>query len=159
MQYPNVFGKTGVGLYNKYNVKITNFTVQNNNEKYSSCEFMINDKTVLFRNCKKTPKKIGHFVSLWTHNDIGDNTPYNINDKYDIYIFQVVEGENFGQFIFDKGYLLKNGILSGENSKGKLGFRLYAPWYKVDNNKAKETQQWQIKYFFDKTNFNKLNFN
>ncbi len=41
-------------------------------------------------------------------------------------------------------------ILSEEKSKGKLGFRLYAPWYKVDSENVKKSQEWQVKYFYDK---------
>ena len=58
-----------------------------------------------------------------------------------------------GYFVFSKNELLKNKVLSDNKngSKGKLGFRLYAPWYDVQNKTAKLSQNWQIKYFIDKT--------
>ena len=84
MQHTEFFDTNIINLYNKYNIKIKNLIVLNNNKEYSACEFTINNKKILFRKCKQTPKKIGHFVSIWIHNNDGKNIPYDIKDKYDI---------------------------------------------------------------------------
>jgi hypothetical protein len=101
-----------------------------------------------------TPTKIGHFVSLWKKDTIKNkNIPYDINDKYDIYIFLVLDKKKEGFFIFPKDILLQNNILSDKqnNKKGKLGFRLYCSWYNVKelNKTALSSYKWQNEYFYD----------
>jgi hypothetical protein len=124
--------------------------LQDNNAEYYACDFIINNKKICFRKGKITPTKLGHFISLWkTNNSI--NIPYDINDNYDKYIFYVEDKLKSGFFIFSKKELLENKILSDNKNKlkGKLGFRIYAPWYNVANKTAKLTQQMQVKYFND----------
>lgn len=83
------------------NKKIKKFKVHMENENYFGCEFVINKTIICFREANITPNKIGHFVSLWKdEND--KNTPYNINDKYDLYMFYVKDNKQRGIFIFSK---------------------------------------------------------
>jgi hypothetical protein len=57
-----------------------------------------------------------------------------------------------GQFVFPKLVLLKQGILAGDKTPGKRGFRVYPPWDKTGNRQAQNTQAWQLEYFLDMTN-------
>jgi len=130
------------------NIQHIQINIQNNNKDYYASEFIINNKKICFRKGKITPTKLGHFVSLWKINN-NINVPYDINDNYDKYIFYVEDKLKSGFFVFTKKELLENKILSDNINKikGKLGFRLYAPWYNVKNNTAKNTQILQIKHF------------
>ncbi|ATZ81095.1 MepB-like protein [Bodo saltans virus] len=133
-------------LYKKTQIK--KFQIQNDNQDYYACEFMIGNKNICFRKGKLTPAKLGHFVSLWKRVD-NNNKSYDTNDKYDVYIFYVEDKEHKGYFSFTKDILLQHKILSDKknNIDGKLGFRLYASWYDAMNNTAKISQKWQIQNF------------
>jgi hypothetical protein len=45
--------------------------------------------------------------------------------------------------------LQEKGILSDDNKEGKRGFRVYPPWDIAINKQAKQTQEWQLKYFLE----------
>ena len=52
------------------------------------------------------------------------------------------------KIIFLGAFLLSSGIIFSQNKKqGKRGIRVYPPWDKTENNQARKTQAWQIKYF------------
>ncbi len=128
------------------NEKIKEYSDHDENKKYDGCEFKASNHFICFRKGNITPNKTGHFVSLWKNNG-GKNTPYNINDKYVIYMFYIEDSDKKGIFIFPSTVLEKNKILSNNNNGGKLGFRLYAPWYDAPNKTSKITQNWQKIYF------------
>lgn len=54
-----------------------------------------------------------------------------------------------GLFLFPKSVLLKHKILSGFQSKGKMGIRVYPIWENNLNKTAIKTQKWQLEYFLD----------
>lgn len=54
-----------------------------------------------------------------------------------------------GQFVFPKTVLHEKGILSKDGKRGKRAMRVYPPWDRTDNQQAKNTQKWQILYFFE----------
>lgn len=68
---------------------------------------------------------------------------------------QVVNKLEHGMFIFPVSLLLKKGIVSGDKSKGKNGFRVFPPWSQdrgnvgtqVFSDSGKKTQRWQLPYF------------
>jgi hypothetical protein len=138
-------------IYNPCKLKISKVIIDNDNIDYFGCNFKLNNKKICFRKGKQTPTKIGHFVTFWKRVN-NYPTPYDINDDdVDIYIVSINDNDKnkFGHFIFNKEILCEKKIISCENKTGKLGFRVYAPWYIVDNNTAKATQLWQNKYFID----------
>lgn len=125
---------------------IKNFKEQQYNKNYLSCQFEYKNKNYCFRECKFTPKKPGHFVSLWKKiNNI--NEPFTENDIFDYYLFYVKYKNQEGYFKFPKQIMVKHDILQNNNVDGKLGFRLYAPWFENLNKTAIETQILQAPYF------------
>jgi hypothetical protein len=138
------------------NNKIKNIVLHDANASYSGCEITINNKKTCFRKGKITPTKSGHFVSLWKH--LGkSNIPYDLSDNYDLYVFEIEYHEDkLGYFIFPSAVLLKHKILSADDSIGKLGFRLYAPIYKLENKTSINTQKWQSDYFYYANDLKKI---
>lgn len=137
-------------IYSPCNLKMSKFKIDEENSDYFNCIFKLNKKKICFRKGKQTPTKIGHFVSFWKRID-DYPTPYNIDDDIDIYIVSINDKHKFGQFIFTKEILCEKKIISCGNKVGKLGFRVYAPWYEPDNKTAKATQLWQKQYFVNIT--------
>lgn len=56
--------------------------------------------------------------------------------------------DNRGYFIFPKAILKSKGILTFEATKGKMEFRVYAPWVTKLNKTAAKTQQLQDEFFY-----------
>lgn len=138
------------------NNKIKNIVFHDANANYSACEITINNKKTCFRKGKITPTKSGHFVSLWKYSD-KSNIPYDINDDYDLYVFEIeYDKDKLGYFIFPSEVLLKHKILSADDSIGKLGFRLYGPMYKLKNKTSINTQKWQSVYFYYANDLKKI---
>lgn len=115
--------------YNTYaqcGLKIESFLPKDTISKYCSHIFNLNNKNILFKIAKKTPKKTGWFVTLWKRNS-----------------------DNIGQFIFPKTVLLEKKILSQNNKGGKRAIRVYTPWDKVTSTQASQTQSWHSPFFVD----------
>ena len=108
---------------------------------------MVNEARIIFREAKITPKKIGHFVSVWRRNELGVTQPYELTDEFDFYIIKCQSGNKIGQFVFPKDELAKREIVTTKESEGKRGFRVYPPWDKAENKQAIKTQAWQLNYF------------
>ncbi len=125
-----------------------NIVKELDNIEYDACRLKINNKNVLFRNAKITPKKIGQFVTLWKRSrETKKIIPIDFNDNVDIVIIAIADPESEGQFIFDKYLLSKKGIFSCNNKEGKRAIRVYPPWCKVTSAQAIKTQKWQEKQF------------
>ncbi|MGB3160007.1 MAG: MepB family protein, partial [Carnobacterium sp.] len=60
----------------------------------------------------------------------------------------------FGQFIFPKDLLLRKGILSSKSTKGKMAIRVYPSWDVPSNRQGVKTQEWQLPYFIDMSEYN-----
>lgn len=116
---------------------------------YDACSFKINQIRVKYRSAKITPTKVGQFVTLWKRNQSGAIEPFDITDEIDIFIISTRNNDHFGQFIFPKAVLHKQGIISDKNKEGKRAFRLYPPWDTTVNKQAQKTQQWQLAYFVE----------
>ena len=56
-----------------------------------------------------------------------------------------------GQFVFPKKILYEKGVLAGEISKGKRAIRVYPIWDIPTSRQARNTQAWQLDYFFELT--------
>ena len=61
-----------------------------------------------------------------------------------------------GLFIFPKSKLIKEGIMASSNKSGKRGFRVYSTWDIPTSKQAIRAQQWQIKFFSDITDIDRI---
>ncbi|AVN59021.1 hypothetical protein CG009_02190 [Mesoplasma florum] len=127
--------------------KISDINIETINKEYEAAKFIFQDENYYFRKVKKTPKKSGYFVAVYKTEE--KNMPLNYTDSIDKLILYVLDGAKEGYFVFDKDTLLNNGILSFENKKGKMAFRVYPNWVNDLNSTAKKTKTWQIEHFFE----------
>ena len=131
----------------KKHFKLANFFIEKESQEYGACRFEINGLLVIGRNAKITSKKIGQFVTVWKRDGKGTTQPFDILDKFDFFVINIQSDDFFGQFVFPKSILIKEGIISSNSKNGKRGFWLYPPWDKPKNKQAEKTQKWQLKYF------------
>ncbi len=73
--------------------------------------------------------------------------PYDTGDRVDLFVVSVRSGEQLGQFVFPKEILVQKGFVS-KGGGGKRAMRVYPPWDMPSSNKARDTQTWQLSYFF-----------
>ncbi len=135
-------------VYDKCSLEFTQYIIEEESKEYSACQFKLNDMSIVARSAKITPKKLGQFVTLWKRIKNGPIQPFANTDKIDFFIINTRTDMYFGQFVFPKSVLLKEGILSSGLQKGKLAIRVYPPWDKAMNKQAQKTQKWQLDYFF-----------
>ena len=146
-------------VYANCALQLTNFNLEKEGTAYNACRFQLNEKNIICRSAKVTPKKIGQFVTFWKRNKLGITEPFNEIDALDFYIINTSHKTNFGQFVFPKSLLITKGIISTTKKEGKRGFRVYPNWDKALNKQAIQTQKWQLNYFYEinKTlDFNKV---
>lgn len=117
--------------------------------EYGASFFLLDDKKILFRVSKITPKKIGQFVTVWKRNNQNIIEPLSKQDNIAYLIICTPKNNRLGFFLFPQSILLEKGIFSSNRKKGKLGFRLYPSWDTTTNQQAIKTQQWQLQYFID----------
>lgn len=140
-------------VYDKCSFNISDFKTDPESKEYEACRFKLNGLTIICRNAKVTPKKIGQFVTFWKRNENGLIEPLNETDTFDFYVVNVQNENKQGQFVFPKSVLIKKAILSTDNKEGKRAFRVYPIWDITKNKQAERTQKWQISYFYEiKTN-------
>lgn len=120
--------------------------------EYNACYFTLNNLQVRFRTAKITPTKTGQFVTLWKRQTTGIIAPFDAADLVDLVIISVRKEHQFGQFVFPKSVLCKQGILTFNGKEGKRGFRVYPPWDETTNKQAIKTQNWQLNYFLEVLN-------
>ena len=147
-------------VYNPCGFEFNTLTIEKESVEYEACRFLLNDRIVIYRTAKITPKKVGQFVAIWKRNEKGVTTPFEFYDDFDFMIINCVSGSLSGQFIFPKSVLVENGVISSDFQEGKRGFRLYPSWDNTVNKQAFETQKWQEKYFLNLSegiNFNLSN--
>jgi hypothetical protein len=139
-------------FYTSVRLKITHLQIEPESTDYAACRFFINNFSIVFRSAKRTPTKIGHFVTLWKRphviNPSNPIIPLDSNDHVDFVIILVTDEKNKGQFIFSKEVLVQQGIMSDNGKGGKRAIRVYAPWTKPTAQAALKTQQWQTRHFF-----------
>lgn len=125
--------------------------------EYAAYHYIANNLATRFRLAKITPKKIGAFVTLWKRSDDdGPIQPFDSSDNIDLVVVAVRKERNFGYFVFPKMILLKYGILSKNGKGGKRALRVYPPWDTALNTQAQKTQRWQLEYFLNIPDFQKL---
>ncbi|RKF19749.1 hypothetical protein DBZ36_04630 [Alginatibacterium sediminis] len=139
--------------------------------KYDALHFSLNDKRIVYRKGKVTPDRPGAFLALWQRpapqaTEANKPVPYTSSDLD--FLFVRVEGHsmisdeieqslNCGLFVFPVSVLVDKGIVSSPTSKGKTGFRVFAPWSqdrgtvgtKVFSASGKKTQRWQLPFFLE----------
>lgn len=118
------------------------------NYEYEGFSFEHNMLLYHSRLAKKTPNKAGYFVTFWRKED-KVNRAFDESDKFDFFIVNIVDEEKKGYLLFNKKELIKHGIISSPNKKGKMGFRVYPNWEKNLNSTANKTQSWQLNYFYE----------
>lgn len=136
-------------VYHPCGLQISNLELDSESKEYEACSFQLNALNVKARRSKITPKKIGHFVTLWKRNRNGETTPFEDSDQIDFFVITSREGLHLGQFIFPKSVLMEKGIVTHLKKEGKRGFRVYPPWAIPINKTAQKTQKWQLKYFLN----------
>eukprot|EP00927_Polykrikos_kofoidii_P060798 TRINITY_DN55708_c0_g1_i1.p1 TRINITY_DN55708_c0_g1~~TRINITY_DN55708_c0_g1_i1.p1 ORF type:complete len:231 (+),score=17.52 TRINITY_DN55708_c0_g1_i1:116-808(+) len=115
---------------------------------YEACALHLDGVPAEYRTAKITPTKNGAFVTCWRrHRPGGDIVPFSHTDGVKVLIVAVSEQEHFGCFVFTQSELFVRGIFASENKKGKLAFRVYAPWVVPESKQAASTQAWQKPFF------------
>ena len=140
-----------------YGHKAIDVTDELESEEYFGLNFKLAGRNIKFRKAKVTPKKLGHFVTLWTRNTEGKTEPFNECDDFDFCLIVAEEEDQFGFFLFPKHVLIEKQILTTEIKEVKRGFRVYPVWAKTTNTLAKKSQNWQTKYFINLRNIERNN--
>ena len=152
----NALEKIKSSIYNKCNFKVSNVIIDKESQEYDGSEFLLDERKIIFRKAKITPKKVGQFVTFWKRNENGITEPFSENDTIDFYVINVESENKTAQFVFPKSVLIEKGIISTSKKDGKRGFRVYPIWDKTTSKQAIKTQNWQLNYFFEvneKTDF------
>ena len=136
-------------IFDKCSLEISSLRTDAESKEYAACRFQLNGLHIISRNSKITPKKVGQFVTFWKRNENGVIEPFHENDPFDFYIVNTRTQSKFGQFVFPKSVLIKEGKTSTDNKEGKRGFRVYPNWDTVGNKQAEKTQKWQLNYFYE----------
>lgn len=136
-------------VYSKCDFEISKLIIDKESQEYEGCEFKLNEKNIIFRSAKITPKKTGQFVTFWKRNKEGITEPFSENDAIDFYVINVQIVNRVGQFVFPKSVLMEKGIISTSKKHGKRGFRVYPIWDQTISQQAVKTQNWQLNYFFE----------
>lgn len=146
-------------IFKACNLELTNIAEELESREYAAHSFQLDKKTVKFRIAKITPTKTGQFVTIWKRNEKGITCPYDITDNFDFFIIATRKETNLGIFIFPKDVLLENKIISNNEREGKRGIRVYPSWDITTNKQAIKTQHWQLQYFLDITQVEKIDIN
>ena len=143
----NVLLKTQEHYYKKCHLPLTSFMPASESQEYGAHTGCVNNSSVIFRVAKKTPQKMGWFVTLWKRNADNITVPYDVKDAPGFFIIMVSQENQIGQFVFPQTILLDKKIISTNDEGGKRGIRIYSPWENLSSPQAIKTQQWQIEYF------------
>ena len=139
------------------------------NAQYHGYAFTLNQKRIIYRKAKVTPDRPGAFLALWKRPaDLSNFKPIPFANEFD-YLLVAVSSDGLttinnqvaniqkGFFLFPVELLVKKGIVTGRNHKGKTAFRVFPPWSEsralkgtgAFSNSAKVTQRWQCDYFLN----------
>src|SRR5699024_7234082 len=116
-------------IYEPNDLTVESIQEEKQNSKYGAGTFQLSSKTVRFRVANITPTKVGQFVAFWEKDENNKNQPYLYEEAPDLLVITTFKNEDeFGQFIFPKGVLLKQNILKSTSTKGKMAIRVYPNW-------------------------------
>ena len=144
-------------VYHKCGFEVSDYKTEREGAAYDASRFTLNGKNIVSRSGKITPKKAGQFVTFWKRQVGGPTEPINKADGVDYYVVNVLYGNRSGQFVFSESILIEKGIMATKAKEGKRGFRVYPIWDEVLNNQAKQTQKWQLDYFYEVNESTDLN--
>jgi len=136
-------------IYDPYDVGFAQFKEEAESQEYAASTFTLNATDIKFRVAKVTPTKTGLFVTLWKRNAQGITCPHEASDAIDFIVISCRDKNKFGQFVFAKSVLVKEGIITTALKEGKRGFRVYPPWEMDLNKQALKTQKWQAEFFLE----------
>lgn len=139
---------------NEANIENLNYNPEAS--EYSGCSYHYEGFSIIQREAKTTPKKIGQFVTLWKRNVRGETCPLDINDEFDFVIIICEYEDSIGHFLFPKEILAQKGCISSKKLNGKRGFRVYPIWDSPTSKQAMTSQRWQLKYFRQTVDVDKL---
>ena len=94
-------------LYAECGIEIENFAPEKESAEYYAHHCLLKTKNILFRIAKKTPTKIGWFVTIWKRGADNIIAPYDASDPIDFVVVAILKNNEVGQFIFPKSILLK----------------------------------------------------
>ncbi|REG98310.1 MepB family protein [Flavobacterium aquicola] len=140
------------------NFEIREVTVESESTEYGACRFVLNNLNILFRTAKITPTKTGQFVTLWKRINQGPIRPFDSVDPIDLFVISVRKDNDFGLFIFPKQILVTKEIVS-DKKEGKRAIRVYPPWDITTSKQAQKTQKWQLDYFLEFQDSQKIDVN
>jgi hypothetical protein len=98
-------------FFAKVEVSISDFLLETESSEYGACQFLINDKKIVARIAKITPKKIGQFVTIWQRNQSGITEPFQESNQLDFIFIFAKQEKQFGVFVFPTNVLLEKGII------------------------------------------------
>lgn len=136
-------------IYQPLNFEISELKTEPEGQQYKACQFLLNERKIISRNSKITPKKTGQFVTFWKRNEKGITSPFHKNDPFDFYVVNLQGEGRVGQFVFPKSVLIEKEIVSTSIKSGKRGFRVYPDWDLTLSKQAIKTQRWQLEFFFE----------
>lgn len=143
-------------VYDPCHFKCSQPVLEAESAEYGACAFKLNHLSIKFRVAKITPTKAGQFVTLWKRIGNGPIQPYDVSDSIDFFVVSTRKNNHFGQFIFPKSVLCEQGVLSMNGKDGKRAMRVYPSWDNTLNRQAQKTQQWQMKFFLEIPQNNKV---
>ena len=117
-----------------------------NAKAYQGYTIVTKSQSIIYREAKATPIKIGYFVTLWKADKDKKTGPYCDKDAIDRLIIAVQKERVFSFFIFTKDDLLRHNLIGNATQSGKRGFRIYLPTDNTNSKQAKQSQQWQANY-------------
>ncbi|MBU2946981.1 MepB family protein [Zobellia uliginosa] len=135
-------------VYTPCKLVVSKFELEPESKAYEASKFQLNNTKVIYRHAKITPKKVGQFVTFWKRTENGTIAPLEETDEFDFFVISVRKGNLEGQFVFPKKVLLQKGLVSTSVKEGKRGFRVYPLWDTAISKQAKNTQKWQLNYFY-----------
>lgn len=140
------------------NMKIGQVAAESESSEYGACTFELNNLNIRFRTAKITPTKTGQFVTLWKRIGKGPIQPFDSTDPIDFFLVSVRKDTRFGLFVFPKTILVAKEIVS-DKKEGKRAIRVYPPWDTTASKQAQKTQKWQLGYFLEIQNDEKMDAN
>jgi hypothetical protein len=145
----SIIKKIKESIFDNCYFELSELIIDKESQEYEGCRFKLDNKNIICRTSKITPKKIGQFVTFWKRNKDGITEPFDETDAIDYYVINVQSENKVGQFVIPKLVLIVKGIISTSKKEGKRGFRVYPIWDKTESKQAVLTQQWQLNYFFE----------
>ena len=73
-------------VYDFIDYEILDLEIELESQEYDAYRFRLNEKSIISRSGKITPKKVGQFVSFWERNTQGITQPIKNTSPFDYYI-------------------------------------------------------------------------